>query len=95
MNIRISILLSLLLLLIGAPAVAGPQGRSLDEAVSEVRQRNKGKVLSADTVQNGDRSVHRIRMLNKGRVRGYRIDAATGKPLPRPKPRSKPRPQRR
>ena len=61
---------------------------SLDEVVSGVRRRNPGKVLSADTVKQGDRSVHRIRILNeKGRVRGLRFDADTGKPLPRPKPR--------
>ena len=61
---------------------------SLDEVVSGVRRRNPGKVLSADTVKQGDRSVHRIRILNeKGRVRGLRFDADTGKPLPKQKPR--------
>lgn len=61
---------------------------SLDEVVSGVRRRNPGKVLSADTVKQGDRSVHRIRILNeKGRVRGLRFDANTGKALPRPKSR--------
>ena len=59
---------------------------SLDDVVSGVRGRNPGKVLSADTVQQGDRSVHRIRVLNeRGRVRGLRFDADTGKPLPRQK----------
>jgi hypothetical protein len=57
-------------------------GYSLDEAVSGVRRRNPGKVLSADTVDENGRPVHRIRILNdQGRVRGYRFDGTTGQPL--------------
>ena len=72
--------------------------QSLDDVVSGVRQRHPGKVLSADTLQENGRSIHRIRILNEqGRVRGLRFDANTGKPLPRskggagskPKPRTK------
>ena len=95
------ILLSLLLALPAAVAASGPSrdkpprprseriySHSLDDVVSGVRRRNPGKVLSADTVKQGDRSVHRIRILNEqGRVRGLRFDADTGKPLPRPKKR--------
>jgi hypothetical protein len=59
-------------------------GESLDEVVSGLRRRNAGRVLSADTVQEEGRSVHRIRILNdQGRVRGLRFDGATGRPLPR------------
>ena len=68
------------------------RGYSLDETVSGVRRRYPGKVLSADTIDQGGRPVHRIRILNdEGRVRGLRFDGNTGKPLPRPDRR----PQRR
>lgn len=59
-------------------------GESLDDVVSGLRRRNAGRVLSADTVEEEGRSVHRIRILNhEGRVRGLRFDGATGRPLPR------------
>ncbi len=55
-------------------------GYSLDEAVREARRR--GKVLSADTVDESGRRVHRIRVLTgEGQVRRYRYDAATGAPV--------------
>lgn len=60
------------------------RGYSLDDAVSGVRRRNTGRVLSADTVQQDGRPVHRIRVLSdQGRVRGLRFDGNTGKPLSR------------
>lgn len=68
---------------------------SLDDAVSGVRRRNEGKVLSADTVDENGRAVHRIRVLSdEGRVRGLRFDGDTGRPLPPPRqtsPRRYPR----
>jgi hypothetical protein len=61
--------------------VAGP-GVSLDQAVR--RARRSGKVLSADTVDEGGRRVHRVRVLtDEGRVRRFRYDAGTGQPVPR------------
>jgi hypothetical protein len=61
----------------------GPE-YSLDEVVSGVRRRNEGRVLSADTVEQSGRQVHRVRVLNdRGRVRGLRFDGDTGQPLPR------------
>lgn len=61
---------------------------SLDEAVSGVRRRNPGRVLSADTVRQDGRPVHRVRIIDEnGRVRGYRIDGETGKPLRQPRRR--------
>lgn len=70
------------------PRAERPYRHTLDEVVSGVRRRHPGKVLSADTLQRGDRSVHRIRILSeKGRVRGLRFDAETGEPLPGPKRR--------
>ncbi len=57
---------------------------SLDEVVSGVKRDHPGKVLSADTVHQDGRSVHRVRIIdNKGRVRGLRFDGETGKPLNR------------
>ena len=58
--------------------VAGP-GVTLDEAVSGVRHR--GRVLSADTIEEDGRPVHRIRILtNEGRVRRLLLDGRTGRP---------------
>ena len=55
-------------------------GISLDKAVAQARQRHKGKVLSADTVREDGRKVHRIKILMKdGRVKRTRIDAGSGK----------------
>ena len=55
-------------------------GISLDQAVSQARQRHKGKVLSAETVRSEGRKVHRIKILTKdGRVKRSRIDAGSGK----------------
>ncbi len=60
----------------------GDRGVTLDEAVSGVRRR--GRVLSADTVQEDGRPVHRIRILtNEGRVRRLRVDGRTGRPFRR------------
>lgn len=58
---------------------------SLDDVVSRIRRHhNGGRVLSADTVREGGRAVHRIRILNnRGRVRGLRFDGNTGRRLPR------------
>jgi hypothetical protein len=66
------------------------QGYSLDEAVSQARRRYPGKVLSAETIRQGDHPVHRIRIIDDGRVRGLRYDGDTGRPLG---PRGKPPPQ--
>ena len=58
--------------------VSGP-GMTLDEAVSGIRR--QGRVLSADTVEEDGRPVHRIRILtNEGRVRRLRLDGRTGRP---------------
>ncbi len=61
--------------------VAGPSV-SLDEALR--RARRSGKVLSADTVDEGGRRVHRVRVLTEGgRVRRFRYEAGIGEPAPR------------
>lgn len=75
----LTILLGLLLAL---PVWAGPGGRtSLDEAVSDARDRYPGRVLSAETKRNNGRESHRIRILtNEGRVKRLNIDADSGRP---------------
>ncbi len=86
----------------GAAAGDGPQdydgvhlllaeGYSLDEAVARARSRYRGKVLSAETIQQDNRPVHRIRIIEDGRVRGLRIDGNTGQPLPRAQNQQRPR----
>ena len=60
------------------------QGISLDEAIARARREADGKVISAETVRQGNRSVHRIKILTRdGRVRRLRYDAASGRPSER------------
>lgn len=57
---------------------------SLDEAVADVKRTTGSRVLSADTVRQNGREVHRIRVLNdKGRVRQMRIDGKDGREIRR------------
>jgi len=57
-------------------------GDSLDDVVTGLRRHNEGRVLSADTVREEGRPVHRIRIINEqGQVRGLRFDGDTGRPL--------------
>jgi hypothetical protein len=55
-------------------------GVSLAQATSMAQNAFRGRVVSARTVQMGDRTVHEIRILGEdGRtVRTFRIDAQTG-----------------
>jgi uncharacterized membrane protein YkoI len=76
--------LSLLLLvgvLLSASALAhGDRRKSLDEAVSEARDRYPGRVLSAETERRSGRESHNIRILtDDGRVKRLRIDAESGR----------------
>jgi len=51
-------------------------GVSLNEAVQQVQRETGGRVLSADTVSQGGRSLHRIKVLTpSGQVRIVTIDA--------------------
>ena len=55
---------------------AGGAELSLDQAVAQVRQQTGGKVVSARTVQKGDRRMHQIRVLTtNGRVKNINVDA--------------------
>ncbi len=66
------------------PAYSEKRGISLDEAISRARRQESGKVLSAETVRDNGRRVHRIKILTRdGRVKRVRIDASTGRPAPR------------
>jgi uncharacterized membrane protein YkoI len=54
----------------------GEAGVSLNEAVQQVQRETGGRVLSADTVNQGGRTVHRIKVLTpSGQVRIVTIDA--------------------
>lgn len=60
-----------------APPPAGAV--TLDETVMQVQARTGGRVLSAETLEEEGRRVHRIRvLLEDQRVRDIRVDAATG-----------------
>ena len=51
-------------------------GISLNEAVRQVQRETGGRVLSADTLRQGGRTVHRIKVLTpSGHVRVYNINA--------------------
>jgi len=76
-----------LVLVLVAPAspVAAQQslvagGLSEDEAVALVRERADGKVVRVDRTLEGVDVVYRVRVLTPdGRLREYRVDAATGR----------------
>ena len=54
----------------------GNSGMSLNQAVQQAQRETGGRVLSADTVTQGDRAVHRIKVLTpSGQVRIVTIDA--------------------
>ena len=73
-----------LAVLLSLPAHAlreGGQGHRvpLDSAVSQIRDQQKGRVLSAETLRQNGREVHRIRVLTpEGRVRELHVDPRTG-----------------
>lgn len=52
---------------------------SLAQATAMAQRRYQGRVVRAETVMKGGRTVHEIRILGEdGRVRTVRIDAETG-----------------
>ena len=56
-----------------------PSGISLDQAVEMVQRRYRAKAIKAETVRNGDKRVHRIRLLSAdGKVRNVSVDAESG-----------------
>jgi uncharacterized membrane protein YkoI len=90
-HILVLLLVATTLIAAGAPSVAfaageghyliarrdgGESGVSLNEAVQQVKRETGGRVLSAETVNQGGRTVHRIKVLTpSGQVRVVVIDA--------------------
>ncbi len=75
MNYRLGI--TLMLLLVSELTLAWQDRRtSLDEAVSEARERYNGRVLSAETMRRNGQETHNVRILTRdGQVRRHRVDA--------------------
>ncbi len=49
-------------------------GKSLGEAVEQVRRQTNGRILSAETKVKGNREVHHIKVLTKdGKVRTHKV----------------------
>jgi len=49
-------------------------GKTLSEAVEQVRRQTNGRILSAETKINGNREVHHIKVLTKdGKVRTVKV----------------------
>ena len=66
-------------LLISGAALADRR-TSLEQAVSEARDRHPGRVLSAETQRRNGRESHNIRILtDDGRVRRLHMDAESGR----------------
>jgi uncharacterized membrane protein YkoI len=52
---------------------------SLDQAVEMAQRRFRAKAVRAETVRNGDKVEHRIRLLSAdGKVRNVSVDADSG-----------------
>lgn len=67
-------------LLLSTAAIARDGHKSLDEAVSEARDRYPGRVLSAEKERRGDRESYNIRILtDDGRVKRLRVDPDGGR----------------
>ena len=75
------ITLPLALLLVAFSAAGQAERRtSLEDAVSEARDRYPGRVISAETRRNNGRDSHRIRILtDDGRVKRLNVDAESGR----------------
>lgn len=57
----------------------GETGTGLNAAVQQVQRETGGRVLSADTVNQGGRSMHRIKvLLPSGQVRVVTVGAQAG-----------------
>ena len=56
-----------------------PAGISLDQAVEMAQRRYQAKAVRAETIRQGDRRIHQIRLLSAdGKVRNVRVDAESG-----------------
>lgn len=58
----------------GSFMVAQASGKSLSEAVEQVRRQTGGRILSAETRVEGNREVHYIKVLTKdGKVQTHKV----------------------
>jgi uncharacterized membrane protein YkoI len=56
-----------------------PAGVSLDQAVEMAQRRFRAKAVKAETVENGGKRVHQIRLLSaEGKVWTVKVDAESG-----------------
>jgi uncharacterized membrane protein YkoI len=94
MRIASSLMIALLGLTVLAPAASAQQlvdprpredrlidarGVSLDQAVQMAQRRYGARAVKAETVSQGDRRVHRIRLMShEGKVWHVHVDAQTG-----------------
>lgn len=64
-----------------SPARVFADGMSLDQAVAMVQARHKARVMRANTVDEGGKTVHYIRLMSAdgSRVWTVRVDASTGR----------------
>ncbi|MDJ0807204.1 MAG: ribosome biogenesis GTPase RsgA [Gammaproteobacteria bacterium] len=75
---RTHLVVSILLLLVSSQLFA--RGISLEEAVERARDREGGRVISAETREWDGQRIHNIRLLTKdGKVKRIRIDGKSGK----------------
>ncbi len=83
---RLSIVLIFAALVLGSPGasaddhdarpivVAQNNGKTLSEAVEQVRRQTGGRILSAETKMSGGREVHHIKVLTKdGKVKTHKV----------------------
>lgn len=55
------------------------RGMSLDQAVQMAQRRYHARAVKAETIRQGDRRVHRIRLMSaEGKVWHVHVDAQTG-----------------
>ena len=58
----------------GSFMVAQADGKTLNEAVEQVRRQTGGRILSAETRVEGNREVHHIKVLTKdGKVKTHKV----------------------
>ena len=54
--------------------IAQANGKSLSEAVEQVRRQTGGRILNAETKMEGNREVHHIKVLTKdGKVKTHKV----------------------
>ena len=77
---RTALSLLAMLILLASGASLADRRTSLEQAVSEARDRHPGRVLSAETQRRNGRESHNIRILtDDGRVRRLNMDAESGR----------------